>query len=306
MAIGDSLSQVQQKRRTMRLSGNIGNMEILILVDSGSVGSFISIAVADKLKNQLKICTDAQYIIADGSPMVCSQNIPSLTWSTQGHTFQTTVGVLPLKCYDMILGEDWLEGCSPMWVHWTKKIMRFMHKGARVTLRGIRPEVTKCSAISVGRLKGLLRRQAVTHYVQLLPKSVTYSQEVSRSSDICAANDSDMPEQIQKVLAQYQDVFKEPTELPPRRACDHQITLMPGAQPINVRPYRYAPTQKTEIEKQVKEMLQHGIIKPSTSPYASPVLLVRKKDGTWRFCVDYRHLNAVTVKNKHPSQLWMS
>jgi len=75
---------------------------------------------------------------------------------------------------------------------------------------------------------------------------------------------------------------------------------MPVAQPINVRPYRYAPTQKTEIERQLTEMMQHGIIKPSTSPYASPVLLVKKKDGSWRFCVDYRHLNAITIKNKHP------
>ena len=75
---------------------------------------------------------------------------------------------------------------------------------------------------------------------------------------------------------------------------------MPGAQPVNVRPYRYAPTQKTEIEKQLKEMLQLGIIRPSIRPYTSPVLLVKKKDGTWHFCVDYRHLNAVTVKNKHP------
>lgn len=69
---------------------------------------------------------------------------------------------------------------------------------------------------------------------------------------------------------------------------------------MNVRPYRYAPVQKIEIERQLAEMLRNGIIKPRTSPYASPVLLVRKKDGTWRFCVDYKHLNVVTIKNKHP------
>ena len=156
----------------MRLSGNIGNLEVLILVDSSSVGSFISTVVANKLKDQLKPCQDAQYITADGSSMTCSQNIPSLTWSTQGHTFHSTVGVLPLQCYDMILGEDWLEGCSTMWVHWTKKIMGFMHKGARVTLRGIKLEVTKCLAISAGRLKVLLRRQVVTHCVQFMPKPI--------------------------------------------------------------------------------------------------------------------------------------
>jgi hypothetical protein len=54
------------------------------------------------------------------------------------------------------------------------------------------------------------------------------------------------------------------------------------------------------LEQQLSEMLQNGTIRPSSSPYASPMLLVRKKDGTWRFCVDYRHLNIITVKNKHP------
>lgn len=58
--------------------------------------------------------------------------------------------------------------------------------------------------------------------------------------------------------------------------------------------------QKDEIEKQLEQMLADSIIETSSSPFASPVLLVRKKDNTWRFCVDYCHLNAVTVKNKHP------
>jgi len=95
-------------------------------------------------------------------------------------------------------------------------------------------------------------------------------------------------------------LFAEPTTLPPRREADHQIPLLPGAQPVSVRPYRYSPAQKTEIENQVKQMLQNGIIRISSSPFASLVLLVKKKDGTWHFCVDYRHLNAITVKNKHP------
>lgn len=85
MAIGDTPAQVQGKRRTMRLSGSIGGLDILILVDFGSVRSFISTAVADKLKSQIQTCQEAQYITVDGSPLTCSQNIPNLAWSTQGH-----------------------------------------------------------------------------------------------------------------------------------------------------------------------------------------------------------------------------
>jgi len=96
----------------------------------------------------------------------------------------------------MILGEDWLEGCSPMWVHWTKKIMGFMHKGARVTLRGIKPEVTRCSTISAGRLKELLRRHAVTHCVQFMPKPVAAINNMSIDQSVFSVTESDMPDEI--------------------------------------------------------------------------------------------------------------
>jgi hypothetical protein len=95
-------------------------------------------------------------------------------------------------------------------------------------------------------------------------------------------------------------LFAEPDSLPPGRAYDHNVPLVPGAQPVSVRPYRYSPSQKDEIENQIQDMLSKGLIQPSHSPFASPVLLVKKKDGSWRFCVDYRLLNAITVKNKHP------
>jgi hypothetical protein len=97
---------------------------------------------------------------------------------------------------------------------------------------------------------------------------------------VVGVQESAIPSNIQKLLSVYEDVFQIPSALPPPRPFDHQIHLLPGAHPVNVRPYRYSLLQKTEIEKQLTEMPQNGIIKHSSSPYASPVLLVKKKDGS--------------------------
>lgn len=113
-------------------------------------------------------------------------------------------------------------------------------------------------------------------------------------------HDPSIPAAVQQVLLEFQDVFEDPKVLPPSRIHDHHIPLLPNTTPVNSRPYRYSPLHKDEIEKQVKELLQAGLIVHSSSPFASPVLLVQKKDGSWRFCVDYRKLNAITVKNRFP------
>ncbi|KAG9452941.1 hypothetical protein H6P81_005845 [Aristolochia fimbriata] len=108
------------------------------------------------------------------------------------------------------------------------------------------------------------------------------------------------PKEISSILEEYADIFSKPEGLPPNGGRDHVIHLIPNAHPVNVKPYRYAHFQKQEMEKLVIEMLSEGIIRPSSSPFSSPILLVHKKDGTWRFCVDYRALNAITARDWFP------
>lgn len=95
-------------------------------------------------------------------------------------------------------------------------------------------------------------------------------------------------------------MFEEPVGLPQTREFDHRIVLKEGTAPISVRSYRYPHYKKTKIEKIVKNLLLNGMIRPSQSPFSSPVLLVKKADGTWRMCMDYRALNQETVKDKFP------
>jgi len=106
--------------------------------------------------------------------------------------------------------------------------------------------------------------------------------------------------EVEQVLASYGVVFQEFQELPPTRKQDHAIHLKEGASIPNLRPYKYSHSQKNEIERLIGDMLNVGIIRPSISPYSSPIILVKKKDGGWRFCVDYRALNKVTIPNKFP------
>lgn len=80
----------------------------------------------------------------------------------------------------------------------------------------------------------------------------------------------------------------------------HNIQLIPGTKPQNSPPYRYAPARRKVIEKQLTEMLESGVIIPSHSPWAAPVVLIEKKDGTTRFCIDFRKLNELTVRDAYP------
>ncbi|GKG01534.1 putative reverse transcriptase domain-containing protein, partial [Tanacetum coccineum] len=87
--------------------------------------------------------------------------------------------------------------------------------------------------------------------------------------------------------------------LPPPRQVEFRIDLIPGAAPVARAPYRLAPSEMKELSKQLQELSEKGFIPPSSSPWGAPVLFVKKKDGSFRMCIDYCELNKLTIKNRY-------
>ncbi|GJS67461.1 putative reverse transcriptase domain-containing protein [Tanacetum coccineum] len=116
------------------------------------------------------------------------------------------------------------------------------------------------------------------------------------------AEDKSKEKQLEEVpiVQDFPEVFPEDLPgIPPTRQVEFQIDLIPGAAPVARAPYRLAPSEMKELSDQLKELSDKGFIRPSSSPWGAPVLFVKKKDGSFRMCIDYRELNKLTVKNRY-------
>jgi len=113
--------------------------------------------------------------------------------------------------------------------------------------------------------------------------------------------DDDKTQKNMAIVQEFMDVFPDEIPgLPPKREIEFAIDLIPGAGPVSITPYRMAPAELAELKKQLEDLLEKQFIRPSVSPWGAPVLLVKKKDGSSRLCIDYRQLNKLIIKNKYP------
>ncbi|GKE03848.1 putative unclassified retrotransposon protein, partial [Tanacetum coccineum] len=269
--------------QTLRFPGRIQNKDVVVLVDGGSTHNFIDQAWGDRFGLTVVHDVHFEVVVGNREKMVCTGRVKDLTIVIQGYTITTDFFVLPVAACPIVLGVQWLKTLGPIETDFEKLTLGFRLAGSSHKLQGLK--MSELTALKSHECMGL---NGTAMLLQISP-----------------IIDNPLPDHtpcppVQSVLFEFADIFQEPKGLPPRRFQDHSIPLLPGSQPVSSRPYRQPYYQKTEIEKQVRELLQQGLIRPSHSPFSSPVLLVKKSDGTWRFCVDYRALNDITVKDKYP------
>jgi hypothetical protein len=180
-----------------------------------------------------------------------------------GVSFQADLIILGTKGLDVVLGMDWMS----------KYIGHIYFAWKTIT-------VTSSDGVQI------------EHIVTMPSRKAYYKKSISGPT----------LDQV-PVACEYPDIFPEELPgMPPDRDIEFIIELIPGTAPIAQRPYRMNPQELEELKKQLADMLSKGLIRPSASPWGSPVLFMDKRDGTIRLCMDYCKLNEVTIKNKYPLQ----
>jgi hypothetical protein len=241
----------------------INSVPAKILFDSGASHSFGTENFMDK--GRLKPSRRDRLMIVQipGSSVKTQLSCRNVLVELYGEKFQADLIVLGTKGLDVVLGMDWMS----------------KYQGHIDCAR---------KAITVTSSSGV----QIEHIATMPSRKAYYKKSISGPT----------LDQV-PVVCDYPDVFHEELPgMPPDRDIEFVIELIPGTAPIAQRPYRMNPQELEELKKQLADMLSKGLIRPSASPWGSPVLFVDKRDGTIRLCVDYCKLNEVTIKNKYPLQ----
>jgi hypothetical protein len=237
-----------------------------VLFDTGATHSFITASWVEA--HNLPITTMSTPIQIDSASRRIRADSICLNVSVEmrGIVFPANLIVMGTQGIDVILGMNWLDKYQA---------------------------VISCDKRTI-KLMSPLGEEVVTELVPPEPKKGSCYQMATNSSKVD-------PLEIIKVVSEFPDVFlKELPGMPPERKVEFAIELLPGTAPIFKRAYRVSRPELVELKKQIDELSEKGYIRPSTSPWAAPVLFMEKKDGTGRMCIDYRALNEVTIKNKYP------
>jgi Retroviral aspartyl protease len=252
---------------TMTFKGELRTTPICALLDSRSTHSFINPLILRGQSCQIQETSPMIVMVANGECMVTDSKCASLNFSLQGHVFQHEMRLLPVKGYDMILGLDWLSKFGPMTIDWRNKWVEIPTEDTVVKLQ-VQEENAAIQLCEEVELDKEFKPQSEIMVAHIWLCEAEIKQETTP-----------LDPSLHSVLLQFPEVFAQITNSPPSRSIDHRIPLHPNSQPVNLRPYRYSHFQRIELDKIIEELLKNEVIRPSTSLFASPALLVKKKDG---------------------------
>ncbi|GJR56010.1 putative nucleotidyltransferase, ribonuclease H [Tanacetum coccineum] len=195
-----------------------------------------------------------------------------------------------LGSFDVIVGMDWLAKYHAV-IDCAEKIVRIPWGNETLIVHGdgsSRGNETRLNIISCTKTHKYLLKGHHVFLAHVTTKEIEDKSGEKRLEDV-------------PIVRDFPEVFPEDLSgLPPTRQVEFQIDLVPGAAPVARAPYRLAPSKMKELSEQLQELSDKGFIRPSSSPWGAPVLFVKKKDGSFRMCIDYRELNKLTVKNRYP------
>ncbi|GJR40579.1 putative reverse transcriptase domain-containing protein [Tanacetum coccineum] len=269
----------------------LNNSYAYILFDTSADRSFVSTTFSSQIDitpSTLDHYYDVE--LADGRIIGLNTILKGCTLNFLNHQFNVNLMPVELGSFDAIIGMDWLAKYQAVIVC-AEKIVRIPWKNKTLIIHGdgsTQGNVTRLNIISCTKTQKYMEKGFPIFLAHVTTKEIEDKSEKKRLENV-------------PIVQDFPEVFPEDLPgLPPTRQVEFQIDLVPGAAPVARAPYRLAPSKMKELSEQLKELSDKGFIRPSSSPWGAPVLFVKKKDGSFRMCIDYRELNKLTVKNRYP------
>jgi hypothetical protein len=237
-----------------------------VLFDTGATHSFVSASWVESHNIPIEPMIPPLRVNSVGGKVQSDRICPNLRIEIRGIAFPASLVVMGTQGLDVIVGMNWLHRNQDT-VSCDKRTVKLVSpSGKEVVTKLYLPEL----------------EEGACHHLSM-------DEDESNSIETI------------RIVSEFPDVFPEELpDMPPERKVEFAIEFIPGTAPISKKAYRVSGPELVELKKQIDELLEKGYIRPSTSPWAAPVLFVEKKDGTKRMCIDYRALNEVTIKNKYP------
>ncbi|GKD55688.1 putative reverse transcriptase domain-containing protein [Tanacetum coccineum] len=269
----------------------LNNRYASILFDTGADRSFVSTAFSS-LIDIIPTTLDHGYDVelADGKIIWVNTLIRDCTLNFLNHPFNINLMPVEMGSFDVIIGMNWLGKYHAV-IFYDKKLVRVPFGDEILIFHGDgsnNGHESRLKIISCTKTKKYLLNGCPIFLAHVTTKKAEDKSKEKRLEDVPI---------VQDIL----EFFPEDLPgIPPTRQVEFQIDLIPSVAPVARAPYRLAPSEMKELSDQLKELSDKGFIRPSSSPWGALVLFVKKKDRSFRMCIDYRELNKLTVKNRYP------